>query len=68
MKKRGSAGMKKPVAGSMEQAQASKSQDLGLGPEPPRYSPEWMEWMEDQALLAGLDQAAKALPKDAQKG
>ena len=64
MKKRGSAGMKKPVAGSMEQAQASKSQDLGLGPEPPRYSPEWEEWVESQAQVAGL----RELAEEAEKG
>ena len=59
MKKRGSAGMKKPDAGSMKQAPDWKSQDYGLGPEPPRYSPAWMEWMEDQALLAGLRELAQ---------
>lgn len=59
MKKRGFAGMKKPDAGSMKRAQDWKSQDYGLGPEPPRYSPEWMKWVETRALLAGLDQAAK---------
>jgi hypothetical protein len=54
MKKRGSAGMKKPDAGSMKQAP-----DYGLGPEPPRYSPEWMEWKESRSQIKGLEELAK---------
>ena len=63
MKKRGSAGMKKPDAGSMKQAQDSKSQDYGLGPEPPRYSPAWMEWVESRDQIAALRELAQEAKK-----
>jgi hypothetical protein len=59
MKKHGSSGMNGPAAGSTK-APDWKSKDYGLGPEPPRYSPEWEEWVESRALLAGLEEAKKA--------
>jgi hypothetical protein len=31
------------------------SKDYGLGPEPERYSWEWMEWIETRAIIAGLE-------------
>jgi hypothetical protein len=36
---------------------AWESKDHGLGPQPERYSPEWMEWIENRALVAGMTEA-----------
>jgi hypothetical protein len=40
-------------------ASAWKSKNYGLGPEPERYSPEWMDWIESRAMVAGLEEAAE---------
>jgi hypothetical protein len=37
--------------------------DYGLGPEPARYSPEWMEWIDSRAWIAGIQEAAEERKK-----
>lgn len=63
MKRTKSPSTKTPTGGSSTGFLDWKSKDYGLGPEPPRGSLEWMEWIEDQALLAGADAAAQKLNK-----
>jgi hypothetical protein len=43
------------AAGPTKRPEDSKSRDYGIGPEPKRYSFQWMEWIETRALLAALD-------------
>jgi hypothetical protein len=45
-----------PDSGSSNDTLEWKSKDYGLGPEPPTYSWEWMQWIEDRALLAGISE------------
>ena len=58
----------KPTDGSSQANQAWKSKDYGLGPEPPRGTPEWMEWIEDRAMLAGLAEAREEEAKERTQG
>jgi hypothetical protein len=36
-------------------ALAWQAKDYGIGPEPERYSWEWMEWIETRAIITGLE-------------
>lgn len=42
-------------AGPEKTAPECKSKDYGLGPEPAKGTPEWMEWIEDQSMIAAFD-------------
>lgn len=57
MKPPKSPSMSEPTAGKSPEFLDWKSRDYGLGPEPPRGSPEWMRWIEDQSMIAAADEA-----------
>lgn len=53
-----------------------QSKDYGIGPEPPRYSLAWEDWIECRAMIAGLregkevreyEEALRHKPKDDEK-
>lgn len=48
-----------PQADEKPSIPAWKLKDYGIGPEPPRGSWEWFEWIETRALIAGLEAASE---------
>lgn len=57
--------MKQPLSGSPNLPTDGKpsnldwkQKDYGLGPEPAKGSPDWFDWIETRAQIAGLKEAA----------
>lgn len=59
MKQKQSGSPSGPTAGKPTPYQEWKSKDYGLGPEPPKGTWEWMQWIEDQAMIAGVAEVAE---------
>ena len=51
-----------PDAGSSSSMLDWKLKDYGNGPEPPRGSPDWMRWIEEQAVNAAADHQGPPTP------